>query len=294
MRLTKMFVSGFIALFCWSGSLFADYTIVLKNGGRITVKSYREESGMVKFHGLGGEIGIARQQIQSILQASKTEPQGIVIAAIKNSPSAPEAMVTLLTSEEKLGQVPASPDVRRFRRKDKEQGEYQTVQEGLTGGIKSRTHRYWQITRGTIDPEPVLLETLKALQGRIDDLNSRLKDAQHNPRRAMGTGIVNLITNSMFAGRKNLIGLRHEGVIGTGRVNVRRVRAKRVGRLLPGYSKREKELSELRNLQTLLYQERERLMEEVERRDLFAGSPPYEAYPSINPKWWRERYGQRP
>ncbi len=77
MRLTKMFViSGFIALVCWSGSLFADYTIVLKNGGRITVKSYREEKEMVMLYGLGGEIGIARKRIQFIQQAGGSEPQG--------------------------------------------------------------------------------------------------------------------------------------------------------------------------------------------------------------------------
>ena len=76
MRLTKTFVSGFIALFCRSGSLFADYTIVLKNSGRITVKSYREEKEMVMLYGLGGEIGIARKRIQSIQQAGGSEPQG--------------------------------------------------------------------------------------------------------------------------------------------------------------------------------------------------------------------------
>ena len=76
MRLTKTFVSGFIALFCWSGSLFADYTIVLKNSGRITVKSYREEKEMVMLYGLGGEIGIARKRIQFIQQAGGSEPQG--------------------------------------------------------------------------------------------------------------------------------------------------------------------------------------------------------------------------
>ena len=279
MRLTKMFVSGFIALFRWSGSLFADYTIVLKNGGRITVKSYREDKEMVKFHGLGGEIGIARQQIQSILQASKTEPQGIVIAAIENSPSAPEAMVNLLTSEEKLGQVPALPKVRRFTLKDKEEKEDQKMLDVNTGAIKSRTELHWLITRGAIDPRPMLLETLKALQGRIDDLNSRIKDAQYNPARARGTGVVNLTTYSMFAGRKTIIRLRHEGVFRTGRVNVRRVRTRRVGVLLPGYSPGERELSKLRNQLHQLYEERKRLIQDMKHKGTFTGSLPYEAFP---------------
>ena len=279
MRLTNTFVIGFTVLFCWSVSLYADYTIVLKNGGRITVKSYREESGMVKFHGLGGEIGIARQQIQSILQASKTEPQGIVIAAIENSPSAPEAMVNLLTSEEKLVQVPALPEVRRFTVKDKEEKEDQDMHEDVTRAIKSRTERYWLATRGTIDPRPMLVITLKALQGRIDDIKSRIKDAQYNPARARGTGVVNLTTSSMFAGRKTIIRLRHEGVFRTGRVNVRRVRTRRAGVLLPGYSPGERELSELRNQLHQLYKERKRLIQDMKQKGTFTGSLPYEAFP---------------
>ncbi len=279
MRLTKMFVSGFIALLCCSVSLYADYTIVLKNGGRITVKSYQEESGMVKFDGLGGEIGIARQQIQSILQASETEPQGIVIAAIKNSPSAPEAMVNLLTSEEKLRQVPASPNVRRFELKDKEEKEDQKMLDVNTGAIKSRTELYQLITRGTINPKTGLLETLKALQERINDLNSRLKDFQRNAVRTGRPGVVKLITNSTFAGRRRIIELHPERVVRPGRVNVRPFLTRRAGDLLPGYSPGERELSNLRNQLHQLYERRKRLIQDMKQKGTFTGSLPYEAFP---------------
>jgi len=148
-----------------------------------------------------------------------------------------------------------------------------------TRAIKSRTELHWLITRGTIDPGPMLLETLKALQGRIDDLNSRIKDAQYNPARARGTGVVNLTTYSMFAGRKTIIRLRHEGVFRTGRVNVRRVRTRRTGVLLPGYSPGEIELSELRNQLHQLYKERKRLIQDMKHKGTFTGSLPYEALP---------------
>ncbi len=49
----------------------AQYVIVLKNGREITVQNYREEGGMVKFFGLGGEISISKDQIQTIRRADE-------------------------------------------------------------------------------------------------------------------------------------------------------------------------------------------------------------------------------
>ncbi len=79
MKTIGILITGFAILVCWSGSVLADYTIVLKNNRRITVKNYWEESGMVRFHGLGGEIGLGKRQIQSIVPASETGAQGIIV-----------------------------------------------------------------------------------------------------------------------------------------------------------------------------------------------------------------------
>ena len=79
MKTAGILITGFAILVCWSGSVLADYTIVLKNNRRITVKNYWEESGMVKFRGLGGEIGIGKQQIHSIVPASEMVAQGIIV-----------------------------------------------------------------------------------------------------------------------------------------------------------------------------------------------------------------------
>ncbi len=79
MKTTRILITGFAILVCWSGSLLADYTIVLKNNRRITVKNYWEESGMVKFHALGGKIGIGKRQIYSIVPASEARGQGIIV-----------------------------------------------------------------------------------------------------------------------------------------------------------------------------------------------------------------------
>src|SRR5215475_14341968 len=60
--------------FCsWAGPVWADYTLILKNGRRITVQSYREEGRMIKFCSLGGDVGISKDQIQSIQKADPGE-----------------------------------------------------------------------------------------------------------------------------------------------------------------------------------------------------------------------------
>ncbi len=68
-----------MALFCWTGPLFADYTLLLKNGRRITVKSYREEGGKIKVYGLGWEMGFSRDQIESIVRVEKGKGQRTVL-----------------------------------------------------------------------------------------------------------------------------------------------------------------------------------------------------------------------
>ena len=55
----------------------ADYVLVLKNGRQITVQSYREEGSMVKFTGLGGEIGISKDQIQTVREVGAEGTSGL-------------------------------------------------------------------------------------------------------------------------------------------------------------------------------------------------------------------------
>jgi hypothetical protein len=46
-------------IFYGAGILFAEYTVVSKNGRWIMVKGYREETGRIMIYGLGGEFGIS-------------------------------------------------------------------------------------------------------------------------------------------------------------------------------------------------------------------------------------------
>jgi len=277
------------------GVLFADYTIVFENGRRITVNKYWEENEMVKFHVLGGEIGIARKQIHSIAEATETEPQGVVIAMIKNSPMVITPTVNLLASGEDVAETPPSPRVREFEVEDQLAREYQGTYRDLKQQIESRRELRWLITRGTTSPDPTLIESLRVLNARIDDINSRMKDSQHNPTRSRGTGIVNLEVGSPFGGGRMMMGLRHGGKVFPGRVIARHGDMARPGKVnlpakvlhhkqkvgapLPEYSYIEKELSELRNQLINLYDQRKQLIQDMKDRGVFTGSMPFEETP---------------
>ena len=160
-------------LLCIADPLYAQYTLVLKNGRRITVQSYREEGGMIKFPGMGGEIGIARDQIQSILKAGEPESRGMSIIGLEKAPTLPAAP----SAEERKepGQVPAgekaaemkekvlSPEERLAEERAKQEKEYQNRVRQLTEQIKAARDRYAVGTRGSSGPEPTLLETEQAI-----------------------------------------------------------------------------------------------------------------------------------
>src|SRR4029453_15299234 len=95
-----------VPLCAWAGSAWADYTLVLKNGRRITVQSYVEEGPRKKFRGVGGHIGISKDQIQSIQKADPGEPtldqtQLQESAAVPQTPERPPILEEEKAKEEK-------------------------------------------------------------------------------------------------------------------------------------------------------------------------------------------------
>jgi hypothetical protein len=63
----------------------ADYVVILKNGRQLTVQSYREEGSTVKIQGLGGELGIPKEQIQSISKSGQTDRPGLNIGNLDSA-----------------------------------------------------------------------------------------------------------------------------------------------------------------------------------------------------------------
>jgi len=142
---------------CWTGILFANYTIVLKNGRRITVKSYQEEGEMIKVRGMGGEFGIAKDQIESIINPGADEERGMVVPdSNRIQPTVTSRQTSKSTppkdsGKDPEGEVPekkgaAPPD------KDAEEAEYLRRIKEITAQIKGLTDRYSVAIKGSSDP----------------------------------------------------------------------------------------------------------------------------------------------
>ncbi len=275
----RLFFSlGVVALFCWSGPLFAEYTLVLKNGRRITVQSYREEGGMIKFYGFGGEIGITKDQVQSIVKAGVSEGRGIVLPGVEDSPAVPteasqgekETAGPGSEEEQKVQDKKGSsaepkektPEEQLAEEKAQEEKEYQGRLKELTEQIKEVRDQYSTTTRGSSGPEPSLLNTEEAIRARQEDLNSRLRDAQYNPAGPSDAGGVNLKTHSPFTGAPPTIIEQLPGGVAPPRVDTP----------LPTYTARERELSDLRNQMNQLQKERDQLIQEMKQKNLDTGS----------------------
>lgn len=276
-----------LALFCWTGPLFADYTLLLKNGRSITVKRYREEGGIIKVYGLGWEMGFSRDQIESIIRVEEGEGQGMVLPDLPvrglpaqqqagtqtgagQSPGkavgirqggekvAPPGHLVGGEGEEKKDEPvdmkgkAKTPEERRAEERAKEEKKYQKRVREITAQIKTLMNRYSLATGRGAGPEPSLLNSEEAIKGRTADLMSRLRDRQYNPA---GPSRVEL-----FTGGSKTRELR------------RGVARPRVRVPLPAYSAKEKELSNLRAQTNQLRTERETLIQEMRRKKFDTGS----------------------
>jgi hypothetical protein len=232
----------FTLLLCsWTGPVWADYTLVLKNGRRITVQSYREEGRMIKFRGLGGDIGISRDQIQSIQKADPGEPT-LEQTQLQEPAAAPQAPERPLTPEEK---------------KAKEEKEYQQKLIELTGQLKEVRDRYSELLRGTTSPEPSQLVTEEQIKASRADVISRFRDATSNPSEPAP---VRLLTPSPFSSLPPTITEERPPA-----------RAPTTYENLP-YTETQKEFSDLRNQAIELDKEREKLINEMRQKNLSIGS----------------------
>lgn len=232
----------FTLLLCsWTGPVWADYTLVLKNGRRITVQSYREEGRMIKFRGLGGDIGISRDQIQSIQKADPGEPT-LEQTQLQEPAAVPLAPERSLTSE---------------KEKAKEEKQYQQKLVELTSQLKEVRDRYSELLRGTTSPEPSQLTTEEQIKASRADVISRFRDATSNPSEPAP---VRLLTPSPFSSLPPTITEEQPPA-----------RAPTTYENLP-YTETQREFSELRNQAIELDREREKLINEMRQKNMSIGS----------------------
>ena len=283
-RIIRFLPLSLAIVFCWSGSLSAEYTLVLKNGRRITVQSYREEGGTIKFYGLGGEIGIARDQIQSILKAGESEGRGMVFPGTKGTPVKPAAASKTSKVEKKVaspspgakakvegkkeGAAEAeekvlTPEEKLAEQRAKEEKEYQKRVGEITGRIKALRERYALATGRSTGPDPTVPVTQEQRKARRDDLLSRLKEAQQSQSGARYSPGVDSLQPSRLSGQPPPV---YKPSPKVARPSVTPITQAQ------GYTKNQKELSDLRNQINQLEENRKKLIQEMKQKNFDTGS----------------------
>jgi len=252
--------------------LMADYSIILKNGRTVTVEAYKVDGEMIIFSSYGGEIRIAKEDVQSIIPAVEGVANRQVSPQTEVVPGEPPG---LGPGEKKLarpGQVQGmegmkdeplatkekdlTPEEIKAEERAKKEKEYQKRFQKVTAQIRALRDRFALANRRSPGPEPSLLESPEAIRARTADLNSRLRDAQHNPAGPSDRGDVRLATPSPFTGAPpRTINLRPGGAV------------RRVNPPPPPYSAKEKKLSVLRKQILESEKERDRLIQEMREKD---------------------------
>ena len=196
---------------------------------------------MIKFRGLGGDIGISRDQIQSIQKADPGEPT-LDQTQLQESAVAPQVPERPLIAEEE---------------KTKEEKEYQQKLLELTGQLKEVRDRYSELLRGTTSPEPSQLVTEEQIKASRADVISRFRDATSNPSEPAP---VRVLTPSPFSSLPPTI--VEEQPSARAPINYEN---------LP-FNETQKEFSELRQQANELEKEREKLINEMRQKNMSIGS----------------------
>ena len=236
MRIRAILSIAIASIFASALTAFADYTLVLKNGRRITAKSYREEGSTIKIHGLGGQFGIPKDQIQTILKGEQTEQRGLSLSDLEASSRQTQAPAP------KPSVPPArdAKDAPAFDEKKStvdavEEQEYQKRLAEVTQKLETAKRQYLNATQGGGTASNVSKE---GFSGWVADLGSRIRDSQKVP----GGG----------------------GAAGTPPMR---------GYEAPVYTPKEKELSDLRSQIDSLQKERDNLVQEMKSKNIPTATP---------------------
>jgi hypothetical protein len=237
-KLTLLLVLLFVP--SWVVPALAEYAIHLKNGRRIIAQSYREEGRLIKFHALGGEIGISKDQIQSIERVAQV-------------PAVQQTQLRGAPTERPVAETTLTPEEERAR----EEKQYQQKLMEVTTQLKEVRDRYSQVLRGTTSAEPTQLVTEEQIKASQADVISRFRDATSNPGEPAP---VRLLTPSPFSSLPPTIVEEQPPA-----------RAPTTYENLP-VTETQKELTQLRHQANELETEREKLINEMRQKDMSVGS----------------------
>jgi len=268
---------GFAVVFGLAAPLFADYTLRLKNGRTVNVDAYKEEGGMIIFSSYGGEISIAKEDVQSIipvvegLATRKVPPQTDVVPGESAETVPGEERVGRPGQGQEMKEQPVAikekvltPEEIRAEKRAKEEKEYQKRVREVTERLKATRDRYAVATMRATGPDPTkpcVFNCGKITKARVADLNSRSKDADRTPAGPHNRGSVKLAKPSPFTGAPpTIIDLKPGGAM------------QRINPPLTPYSPKEKKLSQLRGQILALEKERDRLIQEMRDRNFNTAS----------------------
>jgi hypothetical protein len=261
--------------------VLADYTLLLKNGRRITVQSYRDEGTMIKFRGAGGEIGIGKDQIQSIEKAGESDSIGSAASESGGTTQRSDAQPTSPPVQKQVERPqPAERQLSPEEERAQEEKEYQRKLTDITQQLKDARSRYSESLRGTTGPDPSLLTTEEQIKKLNDDAMARSLDARNNP---VDPGVVKLQTSSPFSSLPPVIIEQNARLPGEAQQRDFSTPAGNdVVAPAPGrptvesrplsYTDSQRELSDLRNQAIQLEQDRQKLIDEMKQKNFSTGS----------------------
>ena len=219
---------------CWFSLADAQYVLILKNGRQITVQNYRVEGAMIKFTGLGGEIAIAKDQIQAIEKAGQTNRPGLSLPELepssRQSASVPQKPTPTPTRD--ATQPPSPKD--RPPIATGEEKEYQKRLAETTQKLEAAKEKYFNATQGGGSASNLSKDGISSW---AMDFASRIHDSQKTPG---GGGASSTPPTPPYA---------------------------------PTYTAREKELSDLRIQIDSLQTERDSLIQEMKSKNIPTGVP---------------------
>jgi hypothetical protein len=215
--------------FYLAASALADYTIVLKNGRRMTVQSYREDASTIKVPALGGELGIPKQQIETILKSGQTAGQGLIISELVSPNRESQSVQKPAPSSSTNSKDAPLPNDVTPEANVEEAKDYKKRLGELTKKLELAKEEYYQATQGGGTASNVSKDGLKAW---AMDLASRIHDSQKMPG---GGGAQSSPPNPPYS---------------------------------PNYTAKEKELSDLRIKIDGLQKERDKLISEMHSKNI--------------------------
>lgn len=235
-------LTAVLGLACCTGLAQAQHVIVLKNGRQITVESYRTDGAMIKFSGLGGEIAISKDQIETIRpagQADQSAPSSLALDRLPTAPAKAPAVAESKPSPVKPAPPTVSRDEQLAKQRAEEEKAYVQKVKDLTDQLRQARDQYSLATRGNKGPDPFIYTTEEAFRGNQEDLVSRLRDAQN---RAQGLETGSAAKSPPFALDPP-----------------------------PAYTEKQKELSDLRNRMNQLETDRQKLLDEMKAKNFNSG-----------------------